>query len=135
RQGKYTEALENFSASLKILEKLEEKWGIAMTYNNIGLAEHQLNRPIVAKKYYEKALLLAKELGRKELIRNIYNNFRQVDFDLGNYKDAYENYEQYFIYRDSLINEENEKKSLETSMGYEYEKKAAVTQAELKTKH
>lgn len=134
RQGKYTEALENFFASLKILEKLEEKWGIAMTYNNIGLAEHQLNRPVAAKKYYEKALLLAKELGRKELIRNIYNNFRQVDFDLGNYKDAYENYEQYIVYRDSLINEENEKKSLETSMGYEYEKKSAVTKAELKTK-
>ena len=134
RQGKYPEALENFFASLKILEKIEEKWGLAMTYNNIGLVEHQLNRPELAKKYYGKALSLAKELGRKELIRNLYNNFRLVDIDLGNYKDAYENYEQYITYRDSLINEENEIKSLETSMGYEYEKKTAVTKAELKTK-
>lgn len=135
QQGKYSESLENFTASLKILEEIGEKWGIAMAYNNIGYVEHQLNRPASAKKYYEKALALARELGRKELIRNVYNNFRLLDIDLGNYKDAYENYKQYIIYRDSLINEENERKSLQASMDYEYEKKEAVIQAELKTKN
>src|SRR5690606_39797077 len=73
--------------------------------------------------------------GRKELIRNIYNNVRLLDMELGNYKGAYENYEQYIIYRDSLNNEENKKKSLEAAMGYEYDKKTAVIQAELKTKN
>src|SRR5690554_3193109 len=135
QQGKYSESLENFTASLKILEEIGEKWGIAMAYNNIDYVEHQLNRPASAKKYYEKALALARELGRKELIRNVYNNFRLLDIDLGNYKDAYENYKQYITYRDSLINEENEKKSLQASMDYEYEKKEAVIQAELKTKN
>src|SRR5690606_41726520 len=106
-----------------------------MAYNNIGYVEHQLNRPASAKKYYEKALALARELGRKELIRNVYNNFRLLDIDLGNYKDAYENYKQYIIYRDSLINEENEEKSLQAYTDYEYEKKEAVIQAELKTKN
>jgi len=134
-QGKYPEALENFTSALKILEEIEEKWGTAMAYNNIGFVEHQLKQLVSSKKNYEKALALAKELGRKELIRNVYNNFRLVNIDLGNYKDAYQNYEQYIIYRDSLINEENEKKSLEISMGYEYEKKAAVIQAELKTRN
>src|SRR5690554_5973269 len=135
QQGKYSESLENFTASLKILEEIGEKWGIAMAYNNIGYVEHKLNRPASAKKHYEKALPLARELGRKELIRNVYNNFRLLDIDLGNYKDAYENYKQYITYRDSLINEENERKSLQVSMNYEYEKKEAVIQAELKTKN
>lgn len=135
QQGKYSEALENYFASLKIVEEIGEKWGIAMSYNNIGFAEHKLNRPASAKKYYEKALALAKKTGAKELIGDIYYNFTLADSALGNYKDAYENYKQYIIYRDSLINEENERKSLQASMDYEYEKKEAVIQAELKTKN
>lgn len=134
-QQKYPEALENFLASLKIVEEIGEKWGSAMAYNNIGFVEHKLNRLASAKTNYEKALTLAKETGRKELIRNIYNNVRLLDMELGNYKGAYENYEQYIIYRDSLNNEENKKKSLEAAMGYEYDKKTAVIQAELKTKN
>lgn len=135
QQGKYPEALENYFAALKIFEEIGEKSGIAMAYKNIGSVEHQLNRPASAKKHYEKALTFAKETGRKEIISEIYNSFRLVDIDLGNYKDAYENYEQYILYRDSLINEENERKSLEVSMTYEYDKKAAVIQAELETKN
>lgn len=135
QQEKHTEALENFTASLKIVEEIGEKWGIAMAHNNIGFAEHNLNQPVTAKSHFEKALTLAKELGRKELIRNVHNNLRFVEIDLGNYKEAYKNYEQYIIYRDSLINEENERKSLEASMGYEYDKKEAVIKAELETKN
>src|SRR5690606_33517650 len=133
-QGKYQEALENYYAALKIVEEIGEKWGIAMSYNNIGLAEHKLNRPASAKKHYEKALPLAKKTGAKELIGDIYYNFTLADSALGNYKDAYENYKQFIVYRDSLINEENERKSLEVSMGYEFEKKEAVIQAKLKAK-
>src|SRR5690554_5312884 len=135
QQGKYTEALENYFASLKIVEEIGEKWGIAMSYNNIGLAEHKLNRPDSAKNHFEKALALAKEIGDKELISDVYYNFTLVDSTLGNYKNAYQNYKQYITYRDSLINEENERKSLQVSMNYEYEKKEAVIQAELKTKN
>jgi len=133
-QGKYPEALENFFAALKILEEIGGKWEIAGTYSNIGLAEFNLNRPASAKKYYEKALAILKETEDKSFISDIYYNLTLADSALGNYKNAYQNYKQYITYRDSLINEENEKKSLQVSIGYEYEKKAAVTQAELKTK-
>src|SRR5690606_37392765 len=50
------------------------------------------------------------------------------------YKVAYENNDHYNIYRNSINKEENKKKSLEAAMGYEYDKKTAVIQAELKTK-
>ena len=53
------------------MEEIGEKWGAAMAYNNIGFVEHKLNRLTSAKTNYEKALTLAKEIGRKELIRNI----------------------------------------------------------------
>lgn len=134
-QGKYPEALENYFEGLKLGEEIGDKKGIANAYNNIGLVEFELNRPASATKHYQKALALAREIGVNSLVRDIYFNFSLANRTLGNYKDAYENYEQYITYRDSLINEENEKKSLQASMGYEYEKKAAVIQAELKTRN
>lgn len=134
RQGKHLQALENYYTALKLLEEIGDKWGIAASYNNIGLVELNLNKPAAAKKHYEKALPLAKEIGSKELIGDVYHNFAMTNSALGNYKEAYENYKQFIVYRDSLINEENERKSLEVSMGYEYEKKEALIHAELKTK-
>lgn len=134
RQGKYTEALENFLNSLKGFEEIDEKGGIAMSYLNIGIIESKLNRPASAKEHYKKALSIAKVMGRKELIMNIYHNSTLDDSALGDYKDAFENYKQYIVYRDSLMNEDNERKSLAIAMEYEYDKKAAVIQEELKTK-
>lgn len=134
-QGNYPEALKNYLTGLKIVEEIGNKSEIALAYNNIGLIEQELNRPTSAKNYFEKSLALAKEIGQKSLIRDIYYNSTLPDSTLGNYKDAYENYKQYITYRDSLINEENEKKSLQASMDYEYQKKEAVIQAELKTKN
>ena len=133
-QGKYPEALENHFAALKIVEKIGDKLGIAQSHSNIGNIELKLNRADSAKKHFEKALTLAKETGAKDLVSVVYQNFALAESTLGNYKDAYENYKQYIINRDSLVNKENEKKSLEISMRYEYEKKTAITQAELKTK-
>ncbi|WP_432671659.1 tetratricopeptide repeat protein [Flavobacterium sp. SM2513] len=133
-QDKQLEALKNFSASLKILEEIGDKWGIAQSHNNIGTIQLKLNQATSADEHFEKALVLAKKTGAKELIGDVYYNFSLADSALGNYKKAYQNYKQHIIYRDSLINQENEKKSLEISMNYEYEKKTAVTKAELKTK-
>lgn len=134
RQGKQEEALENFFHSLKGFEEINEKGGIAMTYLNIGIIESTLNRPAAAKEHYKKALAIAKEMGRKEIIMNIYYNATLDDSTLGDYKDAYENYKQYIVYRDSLTNEDSERKSLAVAMEYEYDKKEAVIQEELKTK-
>ncbi|WP_158963504.1 tetratricopeptide repeat protein [Myroides fluvii] len=133
-QGKYTEALENYFKFLELATEIGDKYGIAQAHNNIGLVEFELNRPNSAKTNYEKSLTLAREIGMNSLLRDLYYNFTLVDSTLGNYKDAYQNYKHYIVYRDSLINEEKEKKSLELSMGYEFDKKAAVIQAELKTK-
>lgn len=132
-QGNYAKALQNFFAALKILEEIGGEWEIAATYVNIGLAEYNLNRPVSAKKHYEKALVVFKETENISYLEDLYYNLVLVDRALGDYKGAYENYKQFIIYRDSLKNEEAEKRSLEVSMGYEYDKKAAVIKAQLKT--
>lgn len=134
-QGNYSEALKYCLKGLKIAEESGNKSEIAHAYNGIGLIEYKMNRPDSAKNNFEKALKLAEEIGQKSLISEIYYNITLADSALGNFEDAFQNHKQHIIYRDSLVNEENEKKSLQASMDYEYEKKEAVIQAELETKN
>src|SRR6185437_6185447 len=47
-----------------------------------------------------------------------------------NYKAAYQHYKLYIAYRDSLNNEETKKKTLQTSMQYEFDKKEIATKAQ-----
>lgn len=135
QQGNYLKAQETYIAALKIFEEIGNKSGIASTLNSLGYIELQLKRPEVAKKQHFEALTLAKEIGMNSLVRDVYFNMTLTDTTLGNYKDAYQNYKQYIVYRDSLVNLENERKSLEIMMGYEFEKKEAIIQAKLKTKN
>jgi len=106
---------------------------MAVIYNNIGgVYLGQLNF-MEARKWYLKALIFGKTLGAKETISLSYLSLSSVDSALGNYKNSLENYKMYIIYHDSLNNEENTKKTVQTQMQYEFEKKQAaekVRQAE-----
>ena len=43
---------------------------------------------------------------------------------------AFENYKKYILYRDSLNNEENTKKTVQTQMQYDFDKKESLQKAE-----
>ena len=49
---------------------------------------------------------------------------------MGNYKDAFAHNKLYFTYRDSIDNEETRKKTIQSQMGYDYEKKEILAKAE-----
>ena len=51
---------------------------------------------------------------------------------MGNYRQALDDYKLFILYRDSLKSEENAKKSIQTQMNYEFDKKEAVISAEHK---
>ena len=63
-------------------------------------------------------------------MRDAYNNLSALDSATGNYKSALNNYKYYILYRDSLINEENTKKTVQQTMQYEFDKKESETKAE-----
>lgn len=129
-QENYHEALKNHFAALKIREEMEDKGGIAGTYLNIG------DIYTIQKKYYEgeeyliKAIKLSKEIGYKECLKNAFGLFTELDSTKGNFKGAYENHKLYILYRDSLDNEETRKKTIQSQMTYDFEKKEAATKAE-----
>ena len=59
-----------------------------------------------------------------------YYYFSVFDSATGNYKSALSNYKLYILYRDSLINEENTKKTIQQSMQYDFDKKESIQKAE-----
>jgi signal transduction histidine kinase len=125
-QGNAKKAKEIYIKALDIREKLGNKKGMAYSYLGLGMSELALQNPMASKKYLQQSLTISTELGMRTLIKSNYNNLAKADSALVNYKDAFEHYKKFIAYRDSLSNEETEKKSLQTVMQYEYEKKEAV---------
>lgn len=129
-QGNYLKASKNHAAALKISEEIEDKYGMADAYNNIGVTEFKLKKFKSAKSWQEKALNLSMELGEIEIIKDSYYSLSEIETALGNYKSAIDNYKMYIVYRDSLLNEENTKKIVQTQMQYEFDKKESLAKLE-----
>ena len=129
-QHNYPDALKNDFAAFKIFEEMGDKIGIAASYCNLGNVNTKLKKYTEAKKYLKDGLSLSKEIGSNYAIKDIYNGLIDLDSATGNWKDAYLHYKLYILYQDSLVNEENTKKTVQAQMNYEFDKKEAATKAE-----
>lgn len=125
-QGNYQKALENYFTALKVREQNGDIKGTAYSYLGIGMTEMKLKDAKSAKKHFEKTLAIAKTTNNKTLIKYSYKNLAKADSALGIFKGAYINYKLYIQKRDSLENAESKRKSIETALQYEFEKKEAV---------
>ncbi len=128
--GNYQEALINYMASLKIKKAIGNKAGIASSYTNIGGVFTKQKKYKEAEEYLNKAKELSKMIGYKEYLREIYSSLTELDSSRENYKGAYENHKLYVLYSDSIDNEETKKKTIQSQMTYDFEKKEAATKAE-----
>ena len=71
-------------------------------------------------KALNKTLELAKETGDKDAIAQCYADLAETDSAKGDYNAAGKNYLMYIVYRDSIITEQNTKKSMQINMEYEF---------------
>jgi class 3 adenylate cyclase len=101
-----------------------------MSYNSIGKANIRLKNFSEAKTWLEKGLNISKEIGSVDNIKESYGGLESLDSAMGNYKEAYDHSKLYTLYRDSLFNQENTKKSVQIQMNYDFEKKEAIAKAE-----
>jgi tetratricopeptide (TPR) repeat protein len=132
RADKLDNALKNHYTSVKIFEKNSDKVAAGGSYCNIGQILTQQKKYKEAEEYLIKAKKLLQEIGYKEFLRNTYKALTELDSTKGNYKGAYENHKLYILYSDSLDNEETRKKTIQSQMTYDFEKKEAVADAEHK---
>ena len=127
-ENKFPEALKNYLATLNISQEIGDKQGIASSYVNIGSIYHELQQNDKAEEYCLKSLSIAKEIGDLETIKGSNQNLSSIYSDVGRHKESLERYKAFIAARDSLINEENTKKTVQLQMNYEFDKKQAATQ-------
>lgn len=123
--GRLDEALKGHQAALKSARETGNKEGVAMATGNIGSVFLEQKKYALAAVYLRKAVDLNKEIGLKDAIQRDYEGLATVDSALGNYTLALEDYRLHVLYRDSMLNEENTRKTVETQLQYEFSKKAA----------
>jgi|GEM_PF-630285 len=128
--GNRNTVLENTEQALALFKKIGYTAGEADCYEAIGRFYLEINNFSVAKRNLDSALYLSKSGGEKQIIADTYEVIAQLDSTMGNYKAALENYEKHYIYYDSLTNEANTKKIIQTSMNYEFEQKQAKEKLE-----
>lgn len=126
----YGKALQNYSAALAIFEEYKYTPGIAITNNNIARLYLNLGKITEARKHLFTSLSIAKGSGAKEGLMRNYQLLAACDSAEGNWKSAYRNHQLFISYRDSLDNEETRRKSLQTELTYQFEKKEALAKAE-----
>lgn len=76
-----------------------------------------------AKINFEEALAIAKEIGRKNEIKSIYEKLSLILEEQGSMKDALDYYKKYKISNDSLLSESNQKAVANLEVEYNTEKK------------
>lgn len=139
----YSTALKNYMAALKLFELSKWEYAVSQSDLLVGGVYNKLNKFSVAKTYLEKALQLSVKINNRENMRDSYLGFSIFDSGQGNFKQAYQHYKMYILYRDSLVNEESTRKSLHAKMEYEFgkkedsvkaaqDKKDALSKAEIK---
>ena len=121
---KLAEALRYYLLGLKLNEIT--KFNLDESHYNLGNIYTRLNRLEEARNSFEKSLAIAKQVNFKREVKNIYLGLSRIDSLQGNYKLAYEHYQKYNLYRDSLGDENNSKTVVELKLKYDFDKKEAA---------
>ena len=116
-------AFESWEWALQSFAKIDDRFGTSDTYLLMGECYYDQKRFTEALEYAQKAAKLSKDLNvlegtalAEKLLSSIYEK-------LNNSTAAFTHFKLYKIAQDSLINHENIRKSVQTEMNYEFEKK------------
>lgn len=127
--GQYADALIWFQKALHTNQKLNISTD-PLPYINIA------NIYLKQKKYddvpalLDNALEISIKLKKKKITEEIYKSYAEYFKSTGNDKKALEYYVLYTTTKDSLLNENNIKKTYQLQMQYEFDKKEAIAKVE-----
>ena len=121
--GKKDSTLILFKEALKTYEKIGEQREIARTYFNISELYRMQEQNGRALTNLELSLDGARKANSKEQIRDALLGLARVNASKNDYASAYKYRLDYELYKDSLLNDRNNKTVLELTEKYESEKK------------
>lgn len=116
--------------SLSLFTALDDSWGMAQTQYLLGTIFYANGELDSARLMGELSLMNAQLLGYPKDIRDAAKLLTDVYRDLGNYKVALEMSDLYMTMSDSVQNDETRKIALLNKFQSDYDKKAAVLEAQ-----
>ncbi len=129
-KGNYTEALRYCLLAMDWLEKLGAKLGIATVNIEIASVYEKQGKFQEATIYSSKGLEVAKEFEAKDIMKDAYFRLSDINYEMNNYKAAYDYNILYQQMKDSIFNDESASKMKGLEMQYDFDKDAAIQKAE-----
>jgi tetratricopeptide (TPR) repeat protein len=126
KQKRYELAQVNLLASIRIKKEIGDVAGLAASYNNLGDLFLEQGKTGDATIYFSEALKAAFAAGSKEWIKDAYKGLSDLAALRGDHKAAYQHYKSYIIYRDSLVSEENTRKTVQAQLQYDFSRKQSA---------
>jgi tetratricopeptide (TPR) repeat protein len=132
--GNNLKAVENWNQAIQSFTSIDDKFGVSDTYLHLGRLYYEQKKYALAENEAIKVLKLAQELDVMEhemlaekLLSDLYSKQNNAAQSLLHFK-------RYSELKDSLINKENTRKSVEAELNFEFEKKEALHKKELEKK-
>jgi tetratricopeptide (TPR) repeat protein len=121
-----------YNQALTQYESIQNKFGASLALYNLGQLYADQKKYTYAMTYATKSLNYAKEIGvlnqtfhSEKLISDLYGY-------LNNSKESLAHYKNYIVARDSITNQENNKKFVQAELNFEYQKKEALIKEQSK---
>jgi two-component system, NarL family, sensor histidine kinase UhpB len=122
RQKKIEEAFRYEKKAIAIYQEIDQAV-LANRYIAAAFYSNKLNDSAGAVDYFSKSEKLARSLGIKPVLRNVYSFLSDFYKNRKDYVLAYDYYKKYILYRDSLLNTETNVKIAALEAQFDTEKK------------
>ena len=132
--GDYVNAEKNYMVALDLASKRNDSTKLIMINTYLGMMFRDKKEIQKALKYYKTALSYASNGVAKETVMMEYKKISEIQAELGNYKEALENYINYKAWSDSSFNINETKKQTELKLNYEFETVQKKIEDETKAK-
>ncbi|WP_298311459.1 tetratricopeptide repeat protein [uncultured Aquimarina sp.] len=121
-QGKYDQSIPLKKVNLKYYKKIGKRLSICVEYYNIYQDYRRMKNWKNALVYADSSLQVALEEGFRERIMVAYRSKSISYANMGNYREAHENYRIYKKYNDTIFNIKNAKKIQSLELNYKFQK-------------
>ncbi len=121
-------ALKYMEKVLKIKRKIDDRWGICHCLSSLAQIYLTTGRFEDSREALEEALPLSIELGAKDLSKGCYKVAVLYYQAIGDYKKAFENYQEYIKVEDEIKQAETQKQIAELQKNFELMEKEKETE-------
>ncbi|GAB2499157.1 tetratricopeptide repeat-containing sensor histidine kinase [Algoriphagus taiwanensis] len=123
-QGEYREAKLALDSARMIYESVEEKLSLSLVLLQLAQLGDKLGDSPEKGYLLEKtALEKAQSAGSWDALQQAWLALSLRQEQLGEYQNSLASFRNYGLYKDSIFNQENEKKLLKAQLGYEYDQR------------